>query len=167
MFISLTHHLDILLLPLCCYTHFSYLCGCSVMSNFCDPMDWPLPGSSVHRILQGRILKWVAMPSSRGSSQPRDRTRVFCIADRFFTSWATRKPLMWPHTFLILPSFHLSLIGLSWLKDPHFWLSEVKLRSEGLFTGRPWKTGFLTGCHEPDPVPPTSGWASKKRQAGP
>ena len=75
MFISLTHHLDILLLPLCCYTHFSYLCGCSVMSNFCDPMDWPLPGSSVHRILQGRILKWVAMPSSRGSSQPRGQTR--------------------------------------------------------------------------------------------
>ena len=39
----------------------------------CNPMDCSLPGSSVHRILQARILEWVAMPSSRGSSQPRDR----------------------------------------------------------------------------------------------
>ena len=40
-------------------------------------------------ILQARILKWVAMPSSRGSSQPRDQTQVSCIADGFFTIWAT------------------------------------------------------------------------------
>ena len=43
----------------------------------CDPMDCSLPGSSVHGILQARILEWVAMPSSRGSSQPRDRTQAF------------------------------------------------------------------------------------------
>ena len=42
-------------------------------------------------ILQARILEWVAMPSSRRSSQPRDRTQVSCIAGRFFTSWATRE----------------------------------------------------------------------------
>ena len=42
-------------------------------------------------ILQARILEWVAMPSSRGSSQPRDRTQVSRIADGFFTTWATRK----------------------------------------------------------------------------
>ena len=41
-----------------------------------DPMDHSLPGSSVHGILQARILAWVAMPSSRGSSQPRDLTHV-------------------------------------------------------------------------------------------
>ena len=40
-------------------------------------------------ILQARILKWVAMPSSRGSSQPRDWTQVSHIAGRFFTRWAT------------------------------------------------------------------------------
>ena len=40
--------------------------------------------------LQARILKWAAMPSSRGSSQPRDQTQVSCIATRFFTIWATR-----------------------------------------------------------------------------
>ena len=40
--------------------------------TLCDPVDCSLPGSSVYRILQARILEWVAMPSSRGSSQPRD-----------------------------------------------------------------------------------------------
>ena len=45
----------------------------------CDPMDCSPPGSSVHGILQVRTLEWVAMLSSRGSSQPRDRTRVSCI----------------------------------------------------------------------------------------
>jgi len=48
-------------------------------------MDCSLPGSFVHGILQARMLEWVAMPSSRGSSQPRDRTLVSCIAGRFFT----------------------------------------------------------------------------------
>ena len=44
--------------------------------SLCDPMDYSPPGSSVHGILQARILEWVAMPSSRGSSQPRDGTLV-------------------------------------------------------------------------------------------
>ena len=44
-------------------------------------------------ILQARILEWVAMPSSRGSSQPKDRAQVSCIAGRFFTVWATDKLL--------------------------------------------------------------------------
>ena len=51
----------------------------------CDPMDCSLPGSSVHGILQARILGWVAIPFSRGSSQPKDRTQVSCIVGRFFT----------------------------------------------------------------------------------
>ena len=42
-------------------------------------------------ILQARILEWVNMPSSRGSSQPRDQTQASCIAGRLFTIWATRK----------------------------------------------------------------------------
>ena len=46
---------------------------------------------TVHGIVQARILEWVAIPFSRGSSQPRDRTQVSCIAGRFFTSWATRE----------------------------------------------------------------------------
>ena len=46
---------------------------------FCDPMECSPPGSSAHGIIQGRILEWDAIPLSRGSSQPRDRTQVSCI----------------------------------------------------------------------------------------
>ena len=59
--------------------------------TLCNPMDYSPPGSSVHGVLQARILEWVTMPSSRGSSWPRDQTRVSCIAHRFFTIWAIRK----------------------------------------------------------------------------
>ena len=52
------------------------------------------PGSSLHGILQARLLEWVAIPFPRGSSQPWDRTRVSCIAGRFFTIWATREAQM-------------------------------------------------------------------------
>ena len=57
----------------------------------CDPMDCSLLGSSVHGIFQARILEWVAIYFSRGTSQPRDQTRVSCIAGRCFTIWATRE----------------------------------------------------------------------------
>ena len=57
-----------------------------VMSNSLRPH-----GLYSHGLLQSRILEWVAFPFSRGSSQPRDRTQVSCMADRFFTSWATRE----------------------------------------------------------------------------
>ena len=53
-----------------------------------DPAACSLPGSSVHGIFQARILEWFAMPSSRGSSQPRDLTQVSHIVGRFFTIWA-------------------------------------------------------------------------------
>ena len=59
------------------------MCVHQVNSVVPDSMDYSLPDSSIHRILQARILEWVAMPSFRGSSQPRDRTWVFygsCIA---------------------------------------------------------------------------------------
>ena len=50
----------------------------------CNPMDCNLPGSSVHGILQARILEWVAISSTRGSSQPWNQTQVSCIPGRFF-----------------------------------------------------------------------------------
>ena len=49
--------------------------------TLCNPIDY-----TIHAILQARILEWIAVPFSRGSSQPRDQTQVFCIAGRFFTS---------------------------------------------------------------------------------
>ena len=74
---------------------------CTVCAAMClvtelCPAPWDLmicspPGSSVHGILQARILEWVAMLSSRGSFQTRDRTQVFPIEGRLFTIWATRE----------------------------------------------------------------------------
>ena len=56
---------------------------CQSYPTPCDHMDYP-----VHGILQARILVWVAVAFSRGSSQPRDWTQVSCIAGGFFTRWA-------------------------------------------------------------------------------
>ena len=75
---------------------FSYVCisVCVLVTRscltLCDSMDYSPLGSSVHGILQARILEWVDSPFSRGSSQPRDWTWVSCIAGRFFTIWATK-----------------------------------------------------------------------------
>ena len=57
--------------------------------TLCGPMDCRPLGYSVHRIFQARILKWVAISFSRGSSWSRDQTHVLCIVGRFFTIWAT------------------------------------------------------------------------------
>ena len=53
----------------------------SILSDFCDPMDY-----TVHIIFQAGMLEWVTFPFSRGFSQPRDQTQVSHITDRFFTS---------------------------------------------------------------------------------
>ena len=53
--------------------------------TLCDPMDYNLPDSSVHGIFQARVLEWVAIPFSRGSSQPRARKWVSHIVGRLFT----------------------------------------------------------------------------------
>ena len=59
-------------------------------------MDCSLPDSSVHRILQARILEWVTISLSKGSSQPRDWTHISCIAGRFFTTEPLERPLQLP-----------------------------------------------------------------------
>ena len=74
--------------------HFSK-CVCSdpkLCPILCDPIDCSPPGSSVHGIFQARILEWVAISYSRGSSQPRDWTHGSCSSRRIFfflTTWAT------------------------------------------------------------------------------
>ena len=73
--IIILHQLDVLLVPQLC-------------PALCDPMGCSPPGFSVHRIFQARVLDWVALPSSRGSSW-RDWTQVSCITGRFLTVWAT------------------------------------------------------------------------------
>ena len=72
--------------------HAVCLCGESLSRVWlCDHVDCSPPGSSVHGMLQARILEWVAMPSSRGPSQLRGHTQVSCIAGEFFTVWAPRE----------------------------------------------------------------------------
>ena len=63
--------------------------------TLCNPMDSNQPGSSVHGISQARILEWVAISVSRGSSWPRAGSRVSCISSRFFTIWATWEAFLW------------------------------------------------------------------------
>ena len=74
--------------------------------TLCDPMDYSPPGSSVHGVLQARLLEWVAMPSSRGYSQPRDQTQVSmspALAGGFFTTSATWV-MLFNHPKTILPT---------------------------------------------------------------
>ena len=66
----------------------------SVMSNSLRPVDCSPPSSSIHGILQARILEWVAISCSRGSSRPRDQTQVSHIAGRWFNLCSTREILI-------------------------------------------------------------------------
>ena len=106
--------------------------------TLCDPTDYSLPGFSVSGILQARILEWIAIPFSRGSSQPREQTWVSCIAGRFFTVWTTGKtnqgsnpnPLHWKHrvffffffTMIKVFTFIYLFIFISWrlITSQHF-----------------------------------------------
>ena len=85
---------------LCCksiWDTFITLCACMLSCfsqscpTLCDPMDYSLPGSSIHGILQARLLEWVAISFSRGSSRPRNGACVSCIAGSLFICWAIRK----------------------------------------------------------------------------
>ena len=88
-----------------------------------------LPGSSAHWIFQARILELVAMPSSRGSSSPRNRTRVSCIAGGLFTAWANREASVlqwackngWLYMMELEQSFILFLY--TFLNIPYLYLS--------------------------------------------
>ena len=96
------------------------------MSYSCDPMNCSLPGSSVHRISQAKLLEWVAISFSRGSYWPRDRTWVSCIAGRRFTIWATREALK------ILPQNHSSKVSVHW----HLAFFTVQLSHPYITTGK-------------------------------
>ena len=72
---------------------FCVLCLVTQLFQLLNPKACSPPGSPVHGILQARILEWVAMPSSRGSSQPKDRIEVSCIAGGFLLSELPGKPL--------------------------------------------------------------------------
>ena len=72
-----------------CHNYYSLVA--IVVSDSCNPIDCSLPGSSVHGILQARILEWVAISFSRGSSRPRNQTLVSYLAGRFFYQLSCRE----------------------------------------------------------------------------
>ena len=103
-------------------------------------MDCSLPGSSVHGILQARILQWVAMPSSRRSSQPRDWPQVSLIAGGFFTFWASREThqarlYLTPLLLLLSPPWMFSAdpCMLSASQGDLFWVCNLKQHHCSLF----------------------------------
>ena len=93
------HNFELLFTQIVGFRHWERECGflkvkvliAQSCPTLCDPMDCSSPGSSVHGILQARILEWVAISFSRGTSGPKDQTWVSWITVRFFTIWATRE----------------------------------------------------------------------------
>ena len=93
--ILLSHmHTSRLLSTFTSYHQVLFVCVLVAQSclTLCDPMDCNLLGSSIHGIFQARILEWVVISFSRGSSPPRDRTQVSRTVGKLFTVWATRGP---------------------------------------------------------------------------
>ena len=78
--------------------------------TLCDLTDCTPPGFSVHGILQARVLEWIAIPFSRGTSQPRDWTLVSCLTGRFFTIWATGKSLILGKSLLSVISNNIAVL---------------------------------------------------------
>ena len=96
-----------------------------VVSNSCNPTDCSLLGSSVHGIPQARILEWVAISFSRGSSRPRNQTQVSFIAGRFFNDWSMREALNEYPTFID----RLNIIKLSVLSNLICRFNEITMRN--------------------------------------
>ena len=117
-------------------------------------MDCNLPGSSAHEIFQARILEWVAMPSSRGSSQPRHQTLVSCIAGSFFTDWATRKlvfcvcvcVLLYMHIYIYVFGFDVFSIDL-WEESSAKSLCISRILNQYIFCNLKTMKQDKSSCH--------------------
>ena len=135
-------------------------CVCMLASQSCptfyDPMNCSLPGFRVHGILQAEILEWVAIPSSRESSRPRDWTQVSCIAGGFFTIWATRETKCPRPSFLIMASVSntnkIEPRSRSVLKPAPTGLQELNLPISPQLCRRPWRLSSKeSSCNSGDP----------------
>ena len=98
-----------------------------------DPMDCSLPGSSVHGILEARILEWVTIPFSRGSSQSRDWTQVSYVAGGCFTIWATRE-----RRLILIEIFGEEIIGQFPFPFSESQWTFTVLGTFETFLGSPW-----------------------------
>ena len=83
-------------------------------------MDCSPPGSSVHGIFQARTLQWVAIPFSRGPSQPRDRTWASYVTGPFFTMGVTREALVWLLTSYCYNSWLVELVCIMGKETENF-----------------------------------------------
>ena len=111
--------------------------------TLCSPMDCSLSGSSVHGILQARMLEWVSIPFSRRSSQPRDQTQVSCIAAKFFTVWATREA-----PFLAIRKYYWKFPVLLSVLVLLFWkLSPTPTPTLSLWGGADWLCRLVLCMH--------------------
>ena len=111
-----------------CYSHFNMCVPANLLQaclTLCHPMDYSLPGSSVHGILQARILEWIAMSPSRESSRPRDRacvSYVSCTGKRvFYQQYHLGSPLF-QCTILLIPCPN-SVVSLFTMSDFLFCLA--------------------------------------------
>ena len=113
---------------------------------FCDPVDGSPLGSSVHGILQARILEDVAISSSRGSSQPRDWIRVFCIPGWFFTAEPPGSPSVWVHSGSFIQIFTTGLLSKLWdiVKDRVLQSMRSQTVGQDLATGEQQKLVLAT-----------------------
>ena len=115
-------------------THFSRVCVCCyfsrVWSTLCDPVDCNPPGSPVHGIFPARILEWVAISFSRGSSWPRDRTWVSHIASRLFYYLSHQWSSKWTKK-----------VGKQWVFLANEDVSSTDLEPKTNSTAPPKKTG--------------------------
>ena len=142
-----------------------YVCCAQSCLTLCNPMDCSLTGSSVHGILQTRMLEWVTISSSRGSSQPRDWiciSCVSCIAGGLFTTEPSRKPQTracivinhiapipagalrgWVGRNCLLPTE--SVLGQAGSQDTYTWKDTERVWHTPLLSPQPGFPGSLQG----------------------
>ena len=102
--------------------------------------DWTELTDTVHGILQARILEWIALPFSRGSSQPRDWTQVSHIAGRFFTSWHTREA---PSIYNYCKNWLYSLCYTIYILQVYFICNSLYLLIPSSYTASPTSLSLL------------------------
>ena len=120
-----------------------------VSDSLWPPMDCRLPGSSVHEILQARILEWVAIPFSRGSSWPRDRAYISCIPGGFFTIWATREALQIFHVDVSSSAMPFKIHSSAFFSSPIFnksFLNEQKKACDNFWISHSQNRAFPNAC---------------------
>ena len=116
----------------------NYVCAQSCLT-FCDPMDYSLLGSSVPGILQARILEWVAISSSRGSSQPRDQTHTSCLLHWQADSLPTAPPGKTPSYKVLVTNQDLGHLRCSF---------SLMRQLSGLGENRLWMGRFVLGVRQ-------------------